>query len=50
MGSDKRITDSLVNIIFFVEANETGWNAGGTSILAEATFNKPILILQNLNN
>lgn len=50
MGSNKRVTDSLINIIFFVEANGTGWEAGGTSILADATFNKPILIPQNLNN
>jgi len=50
MGPDKKINDSLINIIFFVEANGIGWEAGGTSIFTDATFEKPILIPQNLNN
>jgi len=50
MDPDNELNDSLMNIIFFVEANGGGWEAGGTSIFADATFNKPILIPQNLNN
>ena len=50
MGPDNKVNDSLINIIYFVEANGKGWEAGGTSIFADATFKKPILIPQNLNN
>ena len=50
MGQDSKVNDSLINIIYFVEANGEGWEAGGTSIFADATFAKPILIPQNLNN
>ncbi len=49
-GPDIRQNNSIVNIIFFVQANGNGWDAGGTSILADATFNKPIFIPKNLNN
>lgn len=50
MGSDVEKNNSLVNIIFFVEANGKGWEAGGTSILGDATFAKPIFVPNNLNN
>jgi len=50
MGPDTKVNESLINIIFFVEANGEGWEAGGTSIFADATFNNPILVPQNLNN
>lgn len=50
MGQDTRVNESLINIIYFVQANGEGWEAGGTSIFADATFNKPILIPRNLNN
>ena len=50
MGPDAKVNDSLINIIYFVEANGEGWEAGGTSIFADATFKNPILIPRNLNN
>ena len=50
MGPNQAINNSLINIIYFVEANGRGWEAGGTSIFADATFSKPLLIPQNLNN
>ena len=50
MGPATKINDSLINIVFFVEANGEGWEAGGTSIFADATFENPILIPRNLNN
>ena len=50
MGSSQTVNSSLINIIYFVEANGRGWEAGGTSIFADATFSKPLLIPQNLNN
>jgi hypothetical protein len=50
MGSNQVINNSLINVIYFVEANGRGWEAGGTSIFADATFAKPLLIPQNLNN
>lgn len=49
-GSDADINNSIVNIILFVQANGKGWEAGGTSILGDATFSKPIFIPSNLNN
>ena len=50
VGQDVFKNNSIVNIIFFVQANGAGWNSGGTSILGDATFNKPIFIPNNLNN
>ena len=50
MGPSQTINNSLINIIYFVEANGRGWEAGGTSIFADATFSKPLLVPQNLNN
>jgi hypothetical protein len=49
-SSDLAKNNSIVNIIFFVQANGNGWEAGGTSILGDATFSKPIFVPQNLNN
>ena len=50
MGTGTAINDSIVNIIYFVQANSSGWEAGGTSILGDATFSKPIFVPANLNN
>ena len=50
IGPDTKFNESLINIIYFVEANGEGWEAGGTSIFADATFENPILIPRNLNN
>ena len=50
MGKDPKKNSSIVNIIYFVQANGNGWDAGGTSILGDATFSKPIFIPENLNN
>jgi len=50
MGPDVKVNESLINIIYFVDANGEGWEAGGTSIFADATFNKPILVPGNLKN
>ncbi len=50
MGKDPKKNSSIVNIIYFVQANGAGWDAGGTSILGDATFDKPIFIPNNLNN
>jgi hypothetical protein len=50
MGTDTAKNNSIVNIIYFVKANGNGWEAGGTSILGDATFSKPIFVPTNLNN
>jgi len=50
MGLDNAKNESIVNIIYFVQANGRGWEAGGTSILGDATFNKPTFVPSNLNN
>ena len=50
VGQNIKQNNSIVNIIFFVQANGAGWDAGGTSILGDATFSKPIFIPENLNN
>ena len=50
VGEDVNLNDSIINIIYFVQANGAGWDAGGTSILSDATFSKPIFIPENLNN
>ena len=50
IGPDTKVNKSLINVIYFVEANGEGWEAGGTSIFADATFNKPVLVPRNLNN
>jgi hypothetical protein len=44
-GADRRI-----NIVYFVDANGTGWDAGGTSILRTNDFSEPMFVPQNLNN
>ncbi len=41
---------SKINFIYFVEANGSGWEAGGTAILKTNTFDEPIFIPENLNN
>jgi hypothetical protein len=46
---DEEIT-SKINFIYFVEANGSGWEAGGTAILKSNDFSEPIFIPQNLNN
>ena len=50
LGSDHSKNESIINIIYFVQANGQGWEAGGTSILGDATFNEPIFVPSNLNN
>ena len=50
IGQDVVKSNSIVNIILFVQANGAGWDSGGTSILGDATFDKPIFIPNNLNN
>ena len=48
-SEDKRFKSKL-NFIYFVEANGSGWEAGGTAILKSNTFDQPIFIPENLNN
>jgi len=44
-GMDRRI-----NIIYFVDANGKGWEAGGTSILKSNNFSEPIFVPNILTN
>ena len=44
-GRDRRI-----NIIYFVDSNGEGWEAGGTAILATNNFSEPVFIPTRLKN
>jgi hypothetical protein len=44
-GRDRRI-----NIIYFVDSNGEGWEAGGTAILATNNFSEPVFIPRTLKN
>lgn len=44
-GRDRRI-----NIIYFVDSNGEGWEAGGTAILATNNFSEPVFIPRRLKN
>ena len=44
-GRDRRI-----NIIYFVDSNGEGWDAGGTAILSENNFSKPVFVPGQLRN
>lgn len=44
-GRDRRI-----NIIYFVDANGEGWEAGGTAILKTNNFSEPVFIPRKLKN
>lgn len=44
-GRDRRI-----NIIYFVDSNGEGWEAGGTAILSENNFSRPVFVPRQLRN
>lgn len=39
-----------INFIYFVDANGSGWEAGGTAMLRSNSFNDPIFVPENLRN
>ena len=39
-----------INLIYFVDSNGTGWDSGGTAVLSDSSYDKPIFIPTNLNN
>lgn len=46
---DNRYTNKI-NFIYFVDANGSGWEAGGTAILRFNNFDNPIFVPTNLKN
>lgn len=49
-ATDSSGFDRRVNLIYFVDANGRGWDAGGTSILATNDFSAPTFVPTNLRN
>jgi len=47
---DRSGCDRRINIIYFVDSNGEGWEAGGTAILATNNFLEPIFIPRRLKN
>ena len=47
---DRSGRDRRINIIYFVDSNGEGWEAGGTAILATNNFLEPIFIPRRLKN
>lgn len=46
----EQIAPLYVNVIYFVDASGTGWEAGGTAILEDASFDRPKFIPPVLRN
>lgn len=47
---DRSGRDRRINLIYFVDSNGEGWEAGGTAILATNSFSDPIFIPRRLKN
>ena len=47
---DRSGRDRRINIIYFVDSNGEGWEAGGTAILATNNFSEPVFIPRRLKN
>ncbi len=48
-SEDNKYTNKI-NFIYFVDANGSGWDAGGTAILRSNNFDNPIFVPTNLRN